>query len=159
LSPTLNGRIQTRIFLVFVVGGIWTLIWTPVVKLFVEGDPTTRDVYNVTIPVLIIVGVVGILWEFVYHFLQQFRWEKDWPTMFAYLTGINEGISTWIVAKQVGTYDTTEKWRAALEAMTVTPFLVAFVSTWIVINLFAGNFMKAIFLRWRYRGGRLVGGW
>jgi hypothetical protein len=43
--------------------------------------------------------------------------------------------------------------------MTVTPFLVAFVSTWIVINLFAGNFMKAIFLRWRYRGGRLVGGW
>jgi hypothetical protein len=28
--PTLNGRIQTRIFLLAVVGSIWTLIITPI---------------------------------------------------------------------------------------------------------------------------------
>jgi hypothetical protein len=160
VSPTLNGRIQTRIFLVLVVGGIWTLLVTPVVKLFVEGDPTTSDVYKVTIPVLLIVLVLGIGWEFVYHVLQQFRWEKDWPTMFAYLTGINEGILAYVVATSLATTDpSAPDWRQYLEALTVTPYLVHFVSTWIVINLFAGNFMKAIFLRWRYRGGRLIGGW
>ena len=29
MLPTLNGRIQTRIFLLLVVGGIWTLLITP----------------------------------------------------------------------------------------------------------------------------------
>ncbi len=160
MSPTLNGRIQTRIFLVLVVGGIWTLLVTPIVKLFVEGDPQLSDVYKATIPVLLIVLVLGIGWEFVYHGLQQFRWEKDWPTMFSYLVGINEGILAYAVAKSLGTTDlSAPDWRLALEGLTPAPFLVHFVSTWIVINLFAGNFMKAIFLRWRYRGGRLIGGW
>ena len=30
MLPTLSGRIQTRIFLLVVVGGLWTLIITPV---------------------------------------------------------------------------------------------------------------------------------
>jgi hypothetical protein len=160
VSPTLNGRIQTRIFLVLIVGGLWTVLITPVVKLFVEGDPTLSQVYKVTFTMLIIVLVVGIAWEFVYHVLQQFRWEKDWPTLFGYATGINEGIVAYVVAKALATTDPgAVEWRRLLEGLTVTPFLVQFVTTWIVINLFAGNFMKAIFLRWRYRGGRLIGGW
>jgi hypothetical protein len=156
--PTLNGRIQTRIFLVGVVGSIWTLIITPVVALFVDGDPTLGDVYHVTFEILALVLILGIGWEFVYEFLMQFRWEKDWPTMFGYLTGINEGILVYVVADKLGSNPDTE-WRAYLGAVTIVPFLVHFVSTWIVINLFAGNFMKMIFIRWRFKGGRLIGGW
>ena len=33
MLPTLNGRIQTRVFLLLVVGGIWTLLLTPVLPL------------------------------------------------------------------------------------------------------------------------------
>ena len=158
MLPTLNGRIQTRIFLVGVVGTIWTIIITPVVALFVDGDPTLGDVYHVTFEVLALVLVLGIGWEFVYQGLMQFRWEKDWPTMFGYLTGINEGILVYLVADSLGS-DPTSEWRAYLGALTLAPFLVHFVTTWLVINLFAGNYMKMIFIRWRFRGGRLIGGW
>ena len=37
--------------------------------------------------------------------------------------------------------------------------LVAFVTTWIVVNLFANNIMQVLFIRWRFRGGRLLGSW
>ena len=37
-------------------------------------------------------------WEFVYHFLQQFRWEKDWPSLFGLVTGVNEGALVWVLA-------------------------------------------------------------
>lgn len=163
MIPTLNGRIQTRIFLLVVVGGIWTLLITPVVALFVDdaamGGPALGDVYQVTYSVLLIVLLLGILWELVYHGLQQFRWEKDWPTLFGYITAVNEGIVAYAVAKSIGTFDTDAEWRALLEGLTVAPFLVHFVTTWIVVNLFANNLMQVLFIRWRFRGGRILGDW
>ena len=88
MVPTLYGRIQTRIVLLIVVGGIWTLIITPFLP---TGEPLGTS-YQTTFLVLLTVLVLGVLWEFVYHGLQQFRWEKDWPTFFGLLTMINEGI-------------------------------------------------------------------
>lgn len=164
MIPTLNGRIQTRIFLVVVVGGIWTLLITPLVRVFVDSDamgsPDLLDVYKVTYSVLLIVLVLGVLWEFIYHGLMQFRWEKDWPTLFGYVTIVNEGILAYAVAKAIGSPDADPgSVRALLEGLTLAPFLVAFVTTWIVINLFANNLMQVFFIRWRFRGGRLLGGW
>ena len=164
MIPTLSGRIQTRIFLVVVVGGIWTLLITPLVRVFVDSDamgsPDLLDVYKVTYSVLIIVLVLGVLWEFVYHGLMQFRWEKDWPTLFGYVTIVNEGILAYAVAKAIGSPDADPgSVPALLEGLTLAPFLVAFVTTWIVINLFANNLMQVFFIRWRFRGGRLLGGW
>jgi hypothetical protein len=48
-----------------------------------------------TFAILLVVGVAGVAWEVLYHALQQFRWEKDWPTGLGLLTGINEGIVAW----------------------------------------------------------------
>lgn len=164
MIPTLSGRIQTRIFLLVAVGGIWTILITPVVRAVVDseamGSPDLVDVYKVTFSVLAIVLVLGILWELVYHGLMQFRWEKDWPTLFGYATVVNEGIVAYAVAKALGTTDlAAPEWRLLLEGLTVTPFLVHFVTTWIVVNLFANNFMQVLFIRWRFRGGRILGGW
>jgi hypothetical protein len=160
LLPTLNGRLQTRIFLVAVVGSVWTLIVTPFVALFVEGDPELGDVYTVTYTVLAIILVAGIAWEFIYHGLMQFRWEKDWPTLFGYATVVNEAIVAWLIAKSLASTDSgAPNWRLYLEGLTVTPFLIHVVSTWIVINLFASNLLRPLFPRWRYRGGRIIGGW
>ena len=47
--------------------------------------------------ILATVLVLGIIWELIYHVIQQFRWEKDWPTMFGLITAINEGALVWLL--------------------------------------------------------------
>lgn len=159
MLPTLNGRLQTRIFLVAVVGSIWTVIVTPFVRLFMDGDPQLDNAYKLTFTILTIVLVNGIIWELIYHGLMQFRWEKDWPTLFGYATVINEAIVAYVVAKALAIDSGAPEWRSLLNGLTVTPFLVHVVSTWIVIQLFASNLLRPLFPRWRYRGGRIIGGW
>jgi len=150
MIPTLRGRIQTRIFAVLVIGGIWTAIITP----FLPGLPpglSTGDTYKITYSILIAVAVLGVLWELLYHYLQQWRWEKDWPTQFGLLTGISEGIliglllwAGWIPG-------------AGHPGPPAVAWLTHFVTTWLAIFLFLNGPMKVVFLRWRFRGGRLIG--
>ncbi len=141
MLPTLFGRIQTRIFSLGVIGGLATLIITPVLP----DDPT----YRVTFLVLLSVVVVGIVWEFIYHALQQFRWEKDWPTLFGLLTAINEGALIWLLLDR-GLIPGIEE--PPTFATFVVDFLVVWVTTWIWVN----GPMRVPFIRWRFRGGRLV---
>ena len=142
MVPTLYGRIQTRIVLTIVVGGIWTLIITPFLP---TGEPLGPS-YRMTFSILLTVLVLGIVWEFIYHGLQQFRWEKDWPTFFGLLTGINEGLLVWILLK-----------AGAIPGVGDVPlsvFLIQFITTWLVIFLVVNGPVQIFFSRWRLRGGR-----
>ena len=58
MLPTLSGRIQTRIFLLAVVGSIWTLIITPVLPL---GDIPIGTAYRTTFTVLALTTVLIVL--------------------------------------------------------------------------------------------------
>ena len=98
--------------------------------------------------ILAIVVVLGVAWEFVYHGLQQFRWEKDWPTLFGLLLGIPEGIVAYVVAK-TGVLP-------AAEDITVAQFVIGFGTTWIVTWLWVNGPMRIFTVHWRFRGGRLV---
>ncbi|MBC8092522.1 MAG: hypothetical protein H7Y15_11395 [Pseudonocardia sp.] len=129
MLPTLVGRIQTRLFLVLVVGGIWTLLITPLIG---AG-------YGTTFLVLITLAVVGVGWELIYHFIQQFRWEKDWPTLFGLVTAVPEGILLYL-----------------LLTPPVGVFLLHFLTTWIIVWLMANGPMRVPFVHWRFRGGRLI---
>jgi hypothetical protein len=140
VTPTLLGRIQTRIFVVATIGSLWTLLITPVLP----NRGPLADAYGTTFRILLIVGVAGIGWELVYHGLQQFRWEKDWPALLGLLNGINEGISTWLIALAFG-----------IDVPGIT-FLVHFGTTWIVLFLWVNGPMRVLTPRWRFRGGRLV---
>ena len=144
MLPTLFGRIQTRIFVIAVIGGIWALIISPLLP----GDATVSDKYKAMFGILLIVGVVGILWELLYHGLMQFRWEKDWPTLFGLLVGIPEGIVDYVIAKS-GVLSFTED-------VTLAQFLIGFTTTWIVTWLWVNGPMRIFTVHWRYRGGRLV---
>lgn len=144
MTPTLPGRIQTRIFAVALFGGVWTLVISPVLP----GGGALRDRYEATGAVLLMVGLLGVGWELVYHGLQQFRWEKDWPTMFSLLTGINEGILVWLLVR-----DGHAPGSPHVEA---TAFVVHFATTWLVIFLLVNGPMRVPFIRWRFRGGRLL---
>jgi hypothetical protein len=150
MIPALFGRIQTRIFLVVVIGGLWTLIFTPF--LGVPAFTTLSDRYVETYTGLLLVLIFGVGWEFFYHFLQQFRWEKDWPTMFGLLVGINEGILVYLVlrTRDAMSYGDADAYLSAGE------FFIYFWTTWIAIWLFANGPMKVLFIRWRFRGGRIL---
>jgi hypothetical protein len=140
MTPTLYGRLQNRVFIFATLGVAWTLLITP----FLPDRGRLSTAYGVTFRVLLIVAVAGLGWELVYHGLQQFRWEKDWPTLFALLVGINEGITAWFIAKA---FDVP---------VLAAPFLVHFVTTWLVIWLWLIGPMRVVNIRWRYRGGRWV---
>ena len=144
MLPTLNGRIQTRIFLLVVVGGLWLLIITPVL-------PTGADLsdsYAATFSVLLVTTVLGVLWEFVYHAIQQFRWEKDWPTLFGFLTGIPEGLLVWFLFAGGAI-----PWS---DGITGPAFVIAFSTTWVLVWLVANGPMRVPFVHWRINGGRLI---
>lgn len=148
MIPSLNGRLQTRIFAVVVIGGLWTLLVSPFLP--GTGGVGLGDLYKVMFSILGAVLVLGIGWEFVYHGLMQFRWEKDWPTLFGLLTGINEAILLRII---MGT-----GWIPNVDAAPPARLWVThFVTTWLVIFLWLNGPMKVVFHRWRVRGGRLIG--
>ena len=145
MLPTLNGRIQTRIFALLVFGGLWTLLITPVLPT----GATLSESYKATYLILITVVVLGIGWEIIYHGLQQFRWEKDWPTFFGLTTAINEGILVWVLL------------AAGLvpglpDGVPGPAFVIDFLTTWLVVWLIVNGPMRVPFIRWRFNGGRLV---
>jgi hypothetical protein len=96
MLPTLNGRIQTRLIALGVIGFFVAFFITPVLP---TGDLTLGQSYRVTFSVLLAVMLLGVPWELLYHGLQQFRWEKDWPTLFGLITAVNEGLLVWILLR------------------------------------------------------------
>lgn len=141
MTPTMVGRIQTRLFLAIVVGIPWTLLIGPVLAPLV--DATVGDVYEVAFTALALVAGIGILWEFVYHQIQQYRWEKDWPTLFGLVTVVNEFIVVAIVL-------------AALDYTINVAVWIHFGTLWLLIWGTANGPMRVAFPRWRYRGGRVI---
>jgi hypothetical protein len=143
VTPTLNGRIQTRVFLLATVGVLWTLVLTPILP---TGAPLGAS-YGATFSVLLLVTVLGVLWELVYHGLQQFRWEKDWPTLFGLVTAVPEGLLVWFLVAGGATW---------IGSMPGSAFLILFTSTWLLVFLAANGPMRVPFVHWRHRGGRLI---
>ncbi|MDO5498114.1 MAG: hypothetical protein Q4F67_00360 [Propionibacteriaceae bacterium] len=140
MTPTLMGRIQTRWALLVIVG----LPWTLVLMLF---GLLTGAAYSTLLAggllVLGLVGLLGTIWEGVYHGLQQFRWEKDWPALFGLVTIVNEGLVLWLVT-------------VLLDRPLGALGWIHFVTTWLLMWIFANGPMRVLAPRWRYRGGRLV---
>jgi hypothetical protein len=141
MLPTLNGRIQTRIFMLVVFGSLITLLITPVLS----GDPDYRTTYLILFTVL----VLGVIWEVIYHGLMQWRWEKDWPTLFGLLTAINEGILVWVLLE-------LDLVPGIEGDVPFSAFLIMFLVIWIFIWLWTNGPMRIFNLRWRFFGGRLV---
>jgi hypothetical protein len=143
--PTLLGRIQTRLFLLALIGGIVTALLTPALP--VDGPLSQR--YQATYIVLASVAVLGIGWELVYHLIMQWRWEKDWPTLFGLVTAVNEGFVVWLLVRDGSA-------PGLPFPVTTGVFLVQFLTTWLLVWLAAIGPMRVPFVHWRFRGGRLI---
>jgi hypothetical protein len=145
--PTLGGRIQSRIVFLAIIGGIITLILTPILPGL---SGTLGAKYKTTFLILLTVIVVGVIWEFIYHLIMQWRWEKDWPTFFGLVTAINEGIVVYLLVR----YGIVP----GIPAHSVPPaaFLIDFLVIWICVWLWINGPMRVVNIRWRFHGGRLV---
>jgi hypothetical protein len=146
MVPTLAGRIETRIFMLATVGVIVTAIITPLLGL----PGSLSSAYKTTYIILATVAVLGIVWELIYHFLMQWRWEKDWPSMFGLLTGIPEGIVIWVLLDKTGV--------PGIKAGAVPggAYLIDFIVVWLCIWLVVQGPMRIPFIRWRFHGGRVI---
>jgi hypothetical protein len=145
MLPTLSGRIQTRIALLFFVGGFVTLLVAPILP--IPGGVGTA--YRVSFIVLAAVAVLGVGWEVLYHLVMQFRWEKDWPTLFGLVTLVPEGLLLWGLLK-LG-------WVPGVDGpVSSVGFWLHFVLVWLAVWVVANGPMRVPFIRWRFRGGRLV---
>jgi len=145
MVPTLPGRIQTRIFLLATVGVIVTAWLTPLLPL---PGPLSAS-YKTTYIILATVAVVGIGWELMYHLLMQWRWEKDWPSLFGLVTGVPEGILIWVLLAV-----------HALPGISKTPplsaYLIDFIVVWLCVWLVTQGPVRIPFIRWRFLGGRFA---
>jgi hypothetical protein len=152
MLPTLAGRIQTRLFATLVIGGIWALVLGPLLP-GISGA-TYAERFKAQYGLLVMLAVLGVVWEVIYHGAMQFRWEKDWPTLFGLATLVPEGIVLRLVADH-GVFGDSWWFRYDRDLPTST-FLTAFLTTWIVVWLFLNGPMRIFTVHWRFRGGRLV---
>ena len=145
MVPVLLGRIQTRIFLLAVVGSAVTALITPLLP----GSGPLADRYRTAFVVLAAVAVLGVAWELLYHLLMQFRWEKDWPSLFGLLTGVPEAVVLWLLLRAGAV-------PGVAAGPSVAAFALQFAAVWVAVWLVANGPMRVPFLRWRFRGGRLT---
>ncbi|MEU4406946.1 hypothetical protein AB0F88_20700 [Streptosporangium sp. NPDC023963] len=144
MVPTLLGRIQTRLFMLATVGVVITLLIVPLLP--VSGSLSGRYVNGLL--VIAAVAVLGVVWELIYHFLMQFRWEKDWPTLFGLLTLVPEGLVLYFLLRS-GAVD-------FIDPVPPAAFWTHFTVVWVCIWLVTNGPMRVPFIRWRFRGGRVL---
>lgn len=143
MTPTLAGRLQTRWVTLWTIGLCWVLLVGPALPL---AGPTTAAVQMTGIATLLVVSVVGTAWEFLYHLVQQLRWDKDWPTLFGLLVAVPEGI----LAHQV--LSRGIPWE--VPGLSGVAFGWQFGTVWLVIWAVTNGPIRILFPRWRFAGGR-----
>ncbi len=141
MTPTLFGRIQSRIVVVLLVGLFWTIFVTPFLP---AGGAPLLDVYTLTIRAVFLTALIGaVVWEPLYHLLQQFRWEKDWPTGLGLVTAVPEGLFVYFILLGSG-------------PVPGVAFFIHFSTTWLIIWFVLNGPIRVLLPRWRFRGGRFL---
>lgn len=150
MTLTLSGRLQTRLLLAVTVGVAWTIAITPVLP-----RPTgvgLSAAYRMTFASLGLMAAAGVAWEFIYHALQQLRWDKDWPSLFALLAVLNEGGATWLLVHAAHIVPGS----IALSSPALPLFLWHFTTAYLMMWLFMQGPLRVFHVRWRLEGGRFL---
>lgn len=166
MTPTLEGRLQTRIFLGVVVGVLWTAVIVPFLP--EPAGVTLGMSYDMAFGSLLVMTIYGLVWEFLYHALQQLRWDKDWPAIFALLAVLVEAPLVWMLdflfpimamsgtSMQMSGPMGPMSGSAALPSPYFPGFAIHVGTTWALIWLFTQGPMRVICVRWRFEGGRVL---
>lgn len=101
--------------------------------------------------ILLYVILFGLLWDVVYDFLQQFRWDRDWPGALQLLAGIGEAIFLGAIAKSIPLPGLVP------EDLSLKWFAVHYTCVWLGVYVASQSAMRILFPRWRFRGGKWLG--
>lgn len=153
MTPTLIGRIQTRILVILLVGVPWTLVF----GFLIPADRGSQgrlealgSLYQHMFLAILVVLILGVvIWDSVWHFLQQYRWENDWPILFALLVVVPEGILAYVALRLIG-LETDEV------SVGFGGFAAHILTTWFLMWSFLIGPIRAVLIRYRFRGGRVI---
>lgn len=135
MTPTLLGRLQTRLLLFLTVGVLLSMPFS----LSVEGH---------FFPILFWIMCWGFLWDVLYTFIQKFRWDRDWPAAYQVAAGVWEAFFMLAFIYSFGLYG------SYFGEFPVGWFLFHYSTVWLGIFLSSQVLMRLLFPRWRFRGGR-----
>lgn len=136
MTPTLFGRWQTRTLL-FLTVGLFITFFFALFAIFWFQD------FGAFLPpfiILFFILITGYGWDVVYTLLQHRRWDRDWPPVFHFLTGVVEMVPAWIIA--------------ALLDVPWWLFLLHYWFVWWGVYIWIFGPMRILSLRWRYHGGQ-----
>jgi hypothetical protein len=161
MLPTLSGRIQSRLFFLATIGSLFTFIMASILPASLSYQGFSISVpqhikYQDAFVILLWVGILGIGWECVYHFLMQWRWEKDWPSFFGFATLINEGLLVYFLADQGVLPGIAGRGSPLNHLVPVGFFIGDFLVVWIAVWVWANGPMRVFNIHWRFFGGRIV---
>lgn len=148
MTPTLKGRWQTRLFLLWTAGLVITLFYMLIFGLFGAGV-SSPNFWK--LPALLgYVSLIGLALDLFYIYLQSLRWDNDWPLAFQFAVGIFEGIILFVLFRfnllPGVTYQDGDWWR----------FLLHYGSVWWVTYWALFGPMRVLSIRWRFFGGELL---
>ncbi len=138
MTPILLGRWQSRIVLMGLFGSLVTILfgWS-------IGDLTT--------PFFILgyVLILGLLFDIAYDTIQKKRWDRDWPPLLHFASGVVEGAAIWMLIQLAllpGVSDT----------LSFDVFLVHYGLVWAAVFAILWGPMKVFFPSWRFDGGLVM---
>lgn len=147
MTPILFGRWQTRIFLLSTIGLIVSLPFAFGLIGPAAGDYSFHPIF---FWVIFWVGVLGLLWDILYNYLQQYLWDHDWPGALQFFACIAEGIVLGLLLKFVGLPFIDRN------VFDLGWFIVHYTAVSVVAYFLSWAVMRIVFPRWRFRGGKWV---
>lgn len=146
MTPTLLGRWQTRIFLLTVMGVPITFIFWILYSIL--GN------FLRNLVLFLVLGAViafGLVWDVLYNAIQKFRWDHDWPPAYQWLAATVEAVFVWIVFNLIG-------FLIPYFRVNLFLFLLHYYTIYTLVFTHQHSFMRVFFPRWRFSGGRIIGG-
>lgn len=141
MTPTLFGRWQTRLLLLATVG---VLVSLPFAMGLIASNAN-----SVYFWILGYVAIFGLGWDVLYNYLQQYRWDRDWPAAYQLLAGIWELVFVFCAIKLFGFLPIP----LPKEELPLAVFLLHYSVVWLAVFVSSQSLMRIIFPRWRFRGG------
>ncbi|MEM1391819.1 MAG: hypothetical protein AAF757_11435 [Cyanobacteria bacterium P01_D01_bin.116] len=138
MTPTLFGRWQTRLLLLFTVGLFVTLPFA-IGLIGPQPDPAYFLILGY-------VAIFGLFWDIVYDQIQKYRWDRDWPAVYQLFAGIWEFI---FIAFGIGI-----GFLPTLGGFNLFLSFFHYSVVWLAVFLTSQSIMRIIFVRWRFFGGQ-----
>lgn len=146
MTPILFGRWQTRIFLLATIGLIVSLPFA----LGIIGPNPDGQFHPIFFWVIFWVGALGLLWDILYNYLQQYLWDHDWPGAFQFFACIAEGIVLGLLLQFIGLPFIIRS------QFNLGWFVVQYTAVSVIAYFLSWAVMRVLFPRWRFRGGKWI---